>query len=328
MLDPGVVRLGTRGSRLALWQTHHVRTALERAWPDLRGEPVTYSTLGDRVTGVALARVGDKGLFTRDLEDALRAGDIDAAVHSLKDLPTEPADGLAVGAVLERADAREALVSRLDAPLDRLPPGARVGTSSVRRRSQLLARRPDLHVTDIRGNVPTRIEKVRQGDYDATLLALAGLARLDLAHAAAEILPLDVFLPAPGQGALAVQVRADDARMRRLLAPLDHAPSRLATAAERGVLSALGGGCQAPVGAATRWLDVDLLELSTLVAGYDGDTLLRVFAARPVTSDDDARQLAEQVANELRTRGAGAILDDCRRAVRALEPVGAAGDEP
>jgi hydroxymethylbilane synthase len=325
-MPDGIVRIGTRGSRLALWQTDHVIARLETAWPGLRCERLTFSTLGDRVTDVPLPRVGDRGLFTRDLEEALDAGTIDAAVHSLKDLPTEAPRGLRVGAVLERADAREVLVTRGGATLAALAPGARLGTSSVRRRAQVLALRPDLTIADIRGNVPTRIEKVGRGEYDGTLLARAGLERLGMTGAASQVFPLDVILPAPGQGALAVQIREGDARLERLVRALDHAPSRLATACERGVLSALMGGCQAPLGTATSWSGENVLQLAAVVASVDGRTVLRASHRAPVRSEREALALAELAAADLRHAGASAIVEECRRALRADVVVAGKGD--
>ena len=218
MPDAPSIRAGTRDSRLALWQTEHVIARLAQAWPELSFERVRIRTLGDRITDVPLPRIGDRGLFTRELEDALRSGAIDFAVHSLKDLPTEQPDGLALGAVLSREDPSDVLISRHRRRLADLPPGARLGTSSLRRRAQVMALRRDLDIVDIRGNVPTRIEKVERGEYDATLLALAGLRRLELTDVATEVFGSDVIVPAPGQGALAVQVRADDARILRIVA--------------------------------------------------------------------------------------------------------------
>jgi hydroxymethylbilane synthase len=326
MPEARVVRLGTRGSRLARWQTEHVIARLRDVRPDVRCEPVTFSTLGDRVPDVALPRVGDRGLFTRDLEEALREGAIDAAVHSLKDLPTEMPPGLHLGAVLERADPREVLVTPGGTTLDRLPRGARIGTSSVRRRSQLLGLRPDLTVVDIRGNVPTRVDKVMRGDYDGTLLAFAGLQRLGLLEVASEVFDPDAMLPAPGQGALAVQVRADDTDAIALVSPLDHRASRLATAGERGVLSALHGGCQAPLGTAAAWAAPDELRIAAVVAAFDGATSVRAAIRGTVHTEPDAVALAERVAAHLLSRGAAAILDDCRRALSGATVAAEGGD--
>lgn len=316
-MPEAVIRVGTRASRLALWQTNHVIAALEAAWPGLRLERVPIRTLGDRVTDVPLPRIGDRGLFTREIEEGLHGATIDLAVHSLKDLPTELPPGLAIGAVLVREDPRDALVTRDGSILATLPPGARLGTSSIRRRAQVLARRPDLTMVDIRGNVPTRLEKVMRGEYDATVLALAGLRRLELAGAVSEVLGPDVMLPAPGQGALAVQVRTGDARVAELVSKLDHAPTRLATACERGVLAALEGGCQAPIGTATQWSGATL-GLDAIVASFDGRTIVRASAEARVTSEAEALTLAGVVADRLRAQGAAAVIAACRAAVAGM----------
>jgi hydroxymethylbilane synthase len=310
-----VLRVGTRSSALALWQTNHVIAALERAWSGIRCERVPMRTLGDRVKDVPLPRIGDRGLFTREIESGLRDRTIDVAVHSLKDLPTEDPDDLIVGAVLEREDPRDALVSRDGSAFGALAPGVRIGTSSVRRRAQLLALRPDLEISDIRGNVPTRLEKVERGDYDATVLALAGLRRLELAGKASEIFALARVLPAPGQGALAVQVRAGDEDVRRLVGLLDHPATRLATAAERGLLAQLEGGCQAPVGAVATWSPGARLRLEAVVADFDGASVCRSSADGVVTSCDGARAIAAIVAQRLQEQGAAALIAACRRSV-------------
>jgi hydroxymethylbilane synthase len=312
MRDAPGIRAGTRDSRLALWQTEHVIARLAQAWPELSFERVRIRTLGDRITDVPLPRIGDRGLFTRELEDALRTGAIDFAVHSLKDLPTEQPDGLALGAVLAREDPSDVLISRHRRRLADLPPGARLGTSSLRRRAQVMALRRDLAIVDIRGNVPTRIEKVERGEYDATLLALAGLRRLELTDAATEVFGSDVMVPAPGQGALAVQVRADDARILRMVAAVQDLETRLATAAERRVLNALEGGCQAPLGALATWVAPGRLHLVGIVAGLDGARLLRAMEERPVDTERAACALGESVADALAARGARGLIQDAR----------------
>ena len=243
-------RIGTRGSALALWPAHLIRALLVRAWPALTVEIEVMKTQGDVTLDSPLPQIGGKGVFTAELEAALRSGAIDLAVHSLKDLPTEESAGLIIGAIPERGDPRDALVSRGSHTLDALPTGAAVGTSSLRRAAQLLVLRPDLRLLDIRGNVDTRIRKAldEDGPYDAIVLALAGLERLGRAEEASQWLPLEVMLPAPGQGALAVQCR-DEQASRELLAPLSHRATTLAVTAERAFLAALGGGCAVPVAA-------------------------------------------------------------------------------
>jgi hydroxymethylbilane synthase len=244
---------------------------------------------------------------------------IDAAVHSLKDLPTSAAPGVTVGAVVARDDPREALVTGSGLPLGRLAVGARVGTSSLRRRAQLLSLRPDLGVTDIRGNVPTRIAKVTSGEYDAVLLAHAGLIRLGLTAQVAQIFDDDVVVPAPGQGALAVQARADDDGVLSWLSAIDDGPTRLATLSERSVLAALRGGCQAPLGALAKWDSPGHLRLSAIVAAVDRPSVLRATDHGVVETQAQAIALGEAVADALCKLGAGAVLKAARDWVAAAD---------
>ena len=305
------LRAGTRGSHLARWQTDFVITQLRRVHPDVQVEPVVIRTRGDQVTDVPLPRLGGKGLFTQELESALRSGGIDFAVHSLKDLPTDEPDGLTLGAILAREDPRDALVAARGMTLDRLPAGARVGTSSPRRRAQLLARRPDLDVRDLRGNVPTRVDRVLRGDLDAAVLAIAGLTRLGMTDRVTEILPPEVMLPAPGQGALAVQIRADDGRMASLLAPLDDRATRLAVTAERAVLKQLEGGCQLPLGALGT-IEAGTLTLQAVVATLDGTSAIRETMQASVSESEEAMRLGAALAALLLERGADRILADVK----------------
>lgn len=302
-IRPGVITLGTRGSALARWQTEWVAECLRRAWPGLEIRTQLFTTVGDRVLDKPLPEIGGKGLFTEELENALRAGLIDLAVHSLKDLPIAEAAGLALGAIPARADARDVLIARAGLTLEALPAGARVGTSSLRRAAQLLARRPDLTLLPLRGNVDTRVRKALSGDYDAIVLAAAGVERLDLASHVTEYLPLDVMLPAPGQAALAVQCRAADARVRDLLRPLDDAATRAAVTAERAFLQALGGGCSAPVAAYARPSADSQLHLDGLVAAPDGRRVIRMSGAGA-----DPAALGAWLAAEARAQGAEALL--------------------
>jgi len=302
-MDERTVIAGTRGSRLALWQTQHVLQALERAWPRLVCRMQRFQTKGDKTLDVPLPQIGGKGLFTAELEQALRDKRIDVAVHSLKDLPTETASGLTLGAVLGRTTAHDALVAREPWTLDTLPVGASVGTSSYRRTAQLRHRRPDLAVVPIRGNVDTRVRKVQSGSYDAAVMAAAGLERLGLTEAITARLPFEVMLPAPGQGALAVQCRADDTHILSLLAALDDEEDRATTTAERAFLQALGGGCATPIAAYARRDEDGLIEMEALIASLDGQMMIRVRGR-----GDDARQLGEDLAREALHQGAEEVL--------------------
>lgn len=298
--------MGTRGSALARWQTDWVVTRLKALVPDREFVVQVIKTVGDAVTDRPLAQIGGRGVFTKEIETALLAGEIDLAVHSLKDLPTELPAGLTIGAITERGEVRDALVSRLGCGWRDLPPGARVGTSSLRRAAQLRAGRPDLQIVDLRGNVDTRLRKAMTDAYDAIVLAAAGLIRLGLSDRITEYLPLAVMLPAVGQGALAVEVRASDREIGGLVLRLDHAPTRAATTAERAFLRALGGGCQVPV-AAYGEVSGGTLHLRGLIASPDGRRVIRgettgeARQAVPVGSELAGRLLAEG-GQELLTR--------------------------
>jgi len=287
--------LGTRGSQLARRQTDWVAARLRERVPDIEIGIEIITTQGDRVLDTPLPQIGDKGLFTREIENALLQGHVHAAVHSLKDLPTELPDGLMLAAICERADVRDALVTKHHCALRDLPHGARIGTSSLRRAAQLRAYRADFQIVNLRGNVDTRLRKSETDDYDAIVLAAAGLIRLGHANRIAEFLPLDVMLPAPGQGALAVEICADDADTRALVAMLDHAPTRAATDAERAFLRALGGGCQVPI-AAFAQVSGDALHLRGLVASEDGTRIARGEVSGRVS---DAEALGKQLASKI-----------------------------
>ena len=265
------IRIGTRGSALALWQAHHVRDRLRALGHAV--ELVVITTTGDRVLDRRLEAVGGKGAFLKEIEEAMVAREVDLAVHSLKDVPTALPPGLGLCAILERADPRDGLLSA-GPRLVELPPGARVGTTSLRRQALLRSLRPDLALEDLRGNVDTRIRRLREGRFDAILLAAAGLTRLGRSGEITEHLDPRVFVPAPGQGAIALECRADDAAVREAVAPLDHPPTARAVAAERAFLAALGGGCNVPLGAHAISAG-DELELIGFVAAADGSTVLR-----------------------------------------------------
>lgn len=294
-----MIRIGSRGSALARWQAEHVKSRLEGLGHEVTIEVIT--TTGDRVLDRRLEAVGGKGAFLKEIEEALQEGGVDLAVHSLKDVPVALPDGLRLCAILERADPRDALVSSGPRLAD-LPAGARVGTTSLRRQSQLRALRPDLAVVDLRGNVDTRIRKLREGQYDAILLALAGLARLGREGEVTEVLDPDRFLPAPGQGAIALECRSDARQVREAVAPLDHAPTAAAVTAERAFLAALGGGCNVPLGAYARPAP-EGLRLAALVARADGSAIVRGEGAGP---EPDA--LGRALAEDLLARGARELL--------------------
>ena len=291
----------TRPSALARWQTHWVITALQAAHADLVCEEKVITTQGDKILDKPLPEIGGKGLFTQELESELLSGRVHCAVHSLKDLPVENPAGLVVGCIPARADVRDALISRDGYTLATLPSGFLVGTSSLRRAAQILAARPDLRTGSLRGNVDTRLRKALAGQYDAIILAGAGLTRLGLDENVTEWLSLDVMLPAPGQGALAVQCRADDHQTLSLLSALEDAATRQAVTAERQFLLGLGGGCSVPVAA---FASVNAsIHLTGLVAAPDGKQLIKLSASGP-----DAAELGQRLAGQALERGAGAIL--------------------
>jgi len=304
------LRIGTRGSALALRQAELVAAELRRAWPGLGVDLVRIHTSGDRLASAALAEVGGKGLFVKEIEEALRDRRVEVAVHSLKDLPGEAPKGLVLAAFAERDDPRDVLVSREPGGLAGLPEGARVGTSSPRRRAQLLARRPDLVVEPIRGNVDTRLRKLAENPYDAIVLAAAGLRRLGLAPAGAVVLSPEEMLPAVGQGILAVQVREDDHAVLDRAAPVDHPETRTAALAERAFLEAIGGSCTTPL-AGYAVVDGDRLRLRALLATLDGAWILR---EDRTMSAGDPQALGRRVAGEMLARGASRVLGEGRGA--------------
>jgi hydroxymethylbilane synthase len=291
--------IGSRGSKLALWQAEWVKARLEERSIQARIEII--KTTGDKITDVPLAKVGTKGLFTKELEEALLAGDIDIAVHSLKDMPTELPAGCDLLAVPVREDARDAMIGK---PLGELSRGAKVGTSSLRRTAQLLAVRPDLQVESLRGNLDTRLRKLDEGQYEAILLASAGLERLGWADRIAERIPVETMCPAVGQGALAIEGRADDPSVFEMLQWLDDEAARVCVTAERTLLGSLGGGCQVPIGAHA-WLVGGHLRMTSIVAAPDGTKILR----RDGESEPaESNALALRLSRELREAGAEALL--------------------
>lgn len=320
-----VLRIGTRGGELAMWQAREVARLIVASHPDITVDLRPIRTTGDRVSETPLPRIGSSGLFTREIEDALLDGTIDIAVHSLKDLPTRLPDGLALAAVLERADPRDALVAPPGIRLAGLPPGARIGTSSVRRRAQLLASHPQLLVLDIRGNVLTRLAKLDRGEYDALVLARAGLQRLDLDGRVAEVIETEIVVPAAGQGALAVEARAGDARIASFVQALDHRPTHLATCAERAFLARLDGGCQTPIGALATWADAVMM-LVGVVADLRGIRVVRGQSQSVVQTEAEAEGVGVRLAERLLRQGAADILADVRAIPR--RDVDASREEP
>jgi hydroxymethylbilane synthase len=298
--------IGTRASRLALWQAEWVQARLREIAPELTVTLQRIKTSGDKILDVPLAKIGGKGLFVKEIEEALLREDIDLAVHSLKDVPTVLPDLLEIVCVPKREDARDALISREGIDLDRLPVGARIGTSSLRRQSQLLHYRPDLQIVMLRGNVETRLRKLKQGDFDAIVLASAGLRRLGWVGEVTEYLPVDVSLPAIGQGALGIEGRRDDQFVRALLSKLDHPATHTAVTAERALLDRLQGGCQVPI-AAHATIDRECLRLAGLVCSPDGTTLIHDTVEGAVS---DARALGIRLAEQLLISGGDVILRD------------------
>lgn len=304
MTDP--VRIGTRKSPLALWQANHIKQALETTHPNLRVELVKITTKGDKMLDVALAQVGGKGLFVKEIEEALLDARIDLAVHSMKDVPTDIAPGLILGAITHREDCRDALVSRNGLTFANLPPGARIGTSSLRRQAQLLHHRPDLEMIPIRGNLNTRLKKLETENLAAVVVALAGLKRMGWEDQATEILDPSLSLPAIGQGSLGIEIREEDPRISDLIAFLDHEPSRIAVTAERSFLHRLEGGCQVPIAAMGQLENGDLI-IEGRVASLDGKVMI---VDRLIGPPEDAEPLGRELGDRLLAAGAAEILKE------------------
>jgi hydroxymethylbilane synthase len=295
------LRIGSRGSQLALWQANHISSLLRERGHEVEIEII--HTTGDKITDVALAKVGTKGMFTKEIEEALAAGRVDLAVHSLKDLPTELPKGFEIAAITKREDPRDAFCSRKYSKIEDLPQGARVGTSSLRRQAQLKAIRPDLEIYPLRGNVDTRLRKLEQGEYDAIILASAGLRRLGKTELIKQIIPAEIMCPAAGQGALGVEIREGDEKTGELLKFLDDPVARAATTCERALLNSLGGGCQVPIGAFAEVRN-GTLHLESIVADPDGSKVLRDSRA-----GNDPEKLGNAAGAALLARGGDAILE-------------------
>ena len=303
------IRIGSRKSQLALVQTYWVQEQLQKHFPDRTFEVQTMSTQGDKILDVALAKIGDKGLFTKELEVAMLQHEIDLAVHSLKDLPTQLPEQLVLGVVTERENPADALVvhaKHQEQLIDTLPSGAVVGTSSLRRLAQLRHHFPHLAFKDIRGNLNTRLQKLDAGEYDAIILAVAGLHRLGMSDRIHQVLPAEISLHAVGQGALGIECRADDTEVLSLLKAIEHIPTRDRALAERAFLRELEGGCQVPIGVNTE-LDGDSLTLTGIVASVDGK---KVVKDTVTGAAQDAEQVGIELAQLLRQQGAQEILDE------------------
>jgi len=304
MSSTRTLRIATRKSKLALWQAEFVKAELQRFHPDLEVELVTFTTQGDKILDTPLAKIGGKGLFVKELEAAMLDGRADIAVHSMKDVPMEFPEGLGLSVICERENPTDAFVSNKYKSLDELPQGARLGTSSLRRQCQALAARPDLKVSSLRGNVQTRLGKLDADEFDAIILASAGLIRLELEERIAQFIGDDIMLPAGGQGAVGIECRTDDTTTQELLAPLHHEQTAYRVYAERALNRRLEGGCQVPI-ACYATLDGDQLHLRGLVGSEDGQDIIRTEISGPTSQ---AEQLGIQAAEDLLANGAGEIL--------------------
>lgn len=298
------LKIGTRQSLLALWQSNHIAACLRRQYPECEIELKKIVTKGDKILDVPLAQIGGKGLFTKEIEEDLLSGEIDLAVHSLKDMPTVLPEGLCLTAITTRANVGDAFVSNKYASFAELPLGAVVGTSSLRRRAQLLAARPDLNIRDLRGNVDTRLRKLDEGLYDAIILAAAGLERLGHADRIQSLISSGVCLPAVGQGALAIECRADDKETRAMLDFLNDLPTRQATSAERAFLGLVEGGCQVPIGVHAD-VEGDKIRVEAIIAALDGSTVLRDTITG---SASDAVSLGQELGRKMLANGGQEIL--------------------
>jgi len=304
---PRTIRIGSRESQLALVQTYWVQAQLQKAYPDITFEVKTMSTQGDKILDVALAKIGDKGLFTKELELGMLSQEIDFAVHSLKDLPTNLPDGLTLAAITERENPADALVLHekyKGSQIDTLPEGAVIGTSSLRRLAQLRHKFPHFTFKDVRGNLITRMKKLDAGEYDALILAVAGLERLEMSDRIHQILPPEISLHAVGQGALGIECRTDDSELITILKAIEHPQTRDRCLAERAFLRDLEGGCQVPIGVNTEIIG-DELTLTGIVASVDGQRLVKNTV---VGATKDAEKVGTELANLLREQGAGEIL--------------------
>lgn len=304
--DTTTIRIGTRGSKLALWQAEWVKARLEEHWPMCRAELQVIKTRGDKILDTPLAKIGGKGLFVKEIEEALLDGRVDLAVHSMKDMPGDIPPGLSVGAVPLRESPFDALIARNNIPFSQLPTGACIGTSSLRRSSQLRHIRPDISIAPLRGNIDTRLSKLDTGEMDAVILAAAGMNRLGFGHRITEQMDATLMLPAVAQGALCIETRENDPDIQRLVDTLEHRETRIAITAERAFLKRLEGGCQVPMAAFAR-IDGPELTMDGLVAGLDGSRLIRDNISGKV---DAAAELGVELAEKLLAAGANNILNE------------------
>ena len=314
-IDRKIINIGTRESALAMQQTNYVADALQKAHPENSFQIKSMKTKGDKILDAPLAKIGDKGLFTKELETALLAGQIDLAVHSMKDLPTKLPDGLAIGAVCKRIYPGDVLISQNNISLADLRPGARIGTGSLRRCAQLLRYRPDLTPINIRGNLPTRLGKLKELELDAIVLAYAGIKRLGYEELITQYIPFEICLPAVGQGSVGIEYATCNTDILTMLAPLNDKPAHIAIEAERALLQNLEGGCQTPIGAHGVLQD-DVLTLTGEVLSMHGETSLRAVLTGPA---DKPEMLGAELANELLNKGAGELLQLTRQEFEHLE---------
>lgn len=299
------ITIGTRSSKLALWQAEYVADCLRKQYPDIQVELLRITTKGDKILDVPLAKIGGKGLFTKELEVAMLNGDIDLAVHSLKDMPTALPKGLSLSAITKRFDFNDALVSPVYKTLENLPKGAKVGTSSLRRKAQILNVRPDLNICNLRGNVNTRLRKLEEEHFDAIVLAVAGLKRLGFGDKITQIIPTKICLPAVGQGALAIETRSDDDEIKQMLAFLHDDKTTDAATAERAFLARVEGGCQVPVGVYAQIDEDDKLVVEAVIGSLDGKTLIRDSL---IGKRENASELGTKLAEIILQKGGLAIM--------------------
>lgn len=303
------IAIGTRGSALALWQAHWVAECIEKTFPDQKTKIVIIKTKGDIIKDVALSRLGGRGAFTKELDEALLDGRVDICVHSMKDVPSELPEGTYIAAMLRRASALDAYIGYRHVPFIDLPKGARVGTGSLRRRAQLLALRPDLELVEVRGNINTRIKKVESGELDAMILAEAGLARMGWQDRITSVLEPDVMLPAVGQGAVGIQARSDDKEVLDVLSAINDAKTFMQVSAEREIMIRLDGGCQVPLAVHARDIDMQRVLVEAMVSSLDGSRMIK---ARYEGVSGDILHVARKVLDQLIEQGAQDILEEAR----------------